>query len=179
MNKYQALKDALDGTSSVNWEHDQGAKIYEVGTGILIASTMETEDGEYVAAAQPSTIRQLLADLEAAEKALNDIEVTTYDAITASIAQMAREAHDAGAKAGGWVLQWEHMAPSQRKEWEAVALAVARLVAEDCAKVCEGRITPERITLLDADGWSVAETNALATGLEGAAQAIRSRYSKE
>lgn len=98
---------------------------------------------------------------------------------TDRIAQMAREAHDAGAKAGGWVRQWEHMAPSHRKEWEAVALAVARLVAEDCAKVCEGRITPERITLLDADGWSVAETNALATGLEGAAQAIRSRYSKE
>ena len=55
---------------------------------------------------------------------------------TDRIAQMAREAHDAGAKAGGWVRQWEHMAPSQRKEWEAVALAVARLVAEDCAKVC-------------------------------------------
>ena len=50
---------------------------------------------------------------------------------TDRIAQMAREAHDAGAKAGGWVRQWEHMAPSQRKEWEAVALAVARLVAED------------------------------------------------
>ena len=56
---------------------------------------------------------------------------------TDRIAQMAREAHDAGAKAGGWVRQWEHMAPSHRKEWEAVALAVARLVAEDCAKVCE------------------------------------------
>lgn len=56
---------------------------------------------------------------------------------TDRIAQMAREAHDAGAKAGGWVRQWEHMAPSQRKEWEAVALAVARLVAEDCAKVCD------------------------------------------
>lgn len=68
MNKYQALKDALDGTSSVNWEHDQGADIYEVGTGILIASTMETEDGAYVAAAQPSTIRQLLADLESAQQ---------------------------------------------------------------------------------------------------------------
>ena len=54
---------------------------------------------------------------------------------TDRIAQMAREAHDAGAKAGGWVRQWEHMAPSQRKEWEAVALAVARLVAEDCAMV--------------------------------------------
>ena len=91
MNKYQALKDALDGTSSVNWEHDQGAEIYEVGTGILIASTMETEDGAYVAAAQPSTIRQLLADLESAEKALNDIEVTTYDAITASMARVAIE----------------------------------------------------------------------------------------
>jgi len=53
------------------------------------------------------------------------------------IAQMAREAHDAGAKAGWWVRQWEYMAPSQRKEWEAVALAVARLVAEDCAEVCD------------------------------------------
>ena len=61
---------------------------------------------------------------------------------TDRIAQMAREAHDAGAKAGGWVRQWEHMAPSQRKEWEAVALAVARLVAEDCAKVCDESAAP-------------------------------------
>ena len=59
---------------------------------------------------------------------------------TDRIAQMAREAHDAGAKAGGWVRQWEHMAPSQRKEWEAVALAVARLVAEDCAKVAYQKV---------------------------------------
>lgn len=76
------------------------------------------------------------------------------------IAQMAREAHDAGAKAGGWVRQWEHMAPSQRKEWEAVALAVARLVAEDCAKVCDGM--PYR-----------------AAGAGKAAQEIRARYGIE
>jgi len=75
------------------------------------------------------------------------------------IAQMAREAHDAGAKAGGWVRQWEYMAPSQRKEWEAVALAVARLVAEDCAKVAYQK---------------VAEGKA-----HYAHVAIRARYSKE
>ena len=78
---------------------------------------------------------------------------------TDRIAQMAREAHDAGAKAGGWVRQWEHMAPSQRKEWEAVALAVARLVAEDCAKWYE------------SDGWLLDEDDV--------PNAIRARYSKE
>ena len=77
---------------------------------------------------------------------------------TDRIAQMAREAHDAGAKAGGWVRQWEHMAPSQRKEWEAVALAVSRLVAEDCAGVVDAADTP--------DGWS----NSHISG------AIRARY---
>ena len=81
---------------------------------------------------------------------------------TDRIAQMAREAHDAGAKAGGWVRQWEHMAPSQRKEWEAVALAVARLVAEDCAQAANDYLTKGRSPL----GLPVA-------------QAIRARYSKE
>jgi len=79
---------------------------------------------------------------------------------TDRIAQMAREAHDAGAKAGGWVRQWDHMAPSQRKEWEAVALAVARLVAEDCAKVC----MRQQSDLRTRQKYS---------------QAIRARYSKE
>lgn len=74
---------------------------------------------------------------------------------TDRIAQMAREAHDAGAKAGGWVRQWEHMAPSQRKEWEAVA----RLVAEDCANMAYQK---------------VAEGKA-----HHAHTAIRARYSKE
>jgi len=98
---------------------------------------------------------------------------------TDRIAQMAREAHDAGAKAGGWVRQWDHMAPSQRKEWEAVALAVARLVAEDCAKVCEARISPKRIKQLVFNGWSVDEARALTVGVEGDVEAIRARYSKE
>ena len=85
---------------------------------------------------------------------------------TDRIAQMAREAG-------------LHINGQTSEQRRAACARFARLVAEDCAKVCEGRITPERITRLDADGWSVAETNALATGLEGAAQAIRSRYSKE
>ena len=89
---------------------------------------------------------------------------------TDRIAQMAREAGLIEARD-----VWEALP----KAYTDSLLTLARLVAEDCAKVCEGRITPERITRLDADGWSVAETNALATGLEGAAQAIRSRYSKE
>lgn len=91
---------------------------------------------------------------------------------TDRIAQMAREAGFAVASMDD--VRYDPYATS-----EILLARFARLVAEDCAKVCEGRITPERITRLDADGWSVAETNALATGLEGAAQAIRARYSKE
>lgn len=70
MSKYQALIDALKAVTSTNWEHDGGADVFEVDVGVLVASTMETEDAAYIAEANPSTIRALMADLERAEKAL-------------------------------------------------------------------------------------------------------------
>ena len=78
MSKYQALIDALEAVTSTNWEHDGGADVFEVDVGVLVASTMETEDAAYIAEANPSTIRALLADLEAAEKALKDVEAAMY-----------------------------------------------------------------------------------------------------
>jgi len=68
MSKYQALIDALEAVTSTNWEHDGGADVFEVDVGVLVASTMETEDAAYIAEANPATIRALLADLERAEK---------------------------------------------------------------------------------------------------------------
>jgi hypothetical protein len=55
------------------------------------------------------------------------------------IKRLAQEAHDAGAKAGGWAREWKHMGEGQRREWEAVALAVAQSVARECALICKSR----------------------------------------
>ena len=84
---------------------------------------------------------------------------------TDRIAQMAREAG---------------FDPFDMKESPRAALTnfarFARLVAEDCAKVCEARISPQRIRQLGVDGWPVDEIRALTVGVEGDAEAIRARY---
>jgi hypothetical protein len=72
-DKHQPLRDALKAVTSTNWEHDGGADVFEVESGVLVASTMETEDASYIAAANPAAISALLADLDAAVEMLQGV----------------------------------------------------------------------------------------------------------
>ena len=111
MSKYQTLIDALEAVTSTNWEHDGGADVFEVDVGVLVASTMETEDAAYIAEANPSTIRALLADLERAENALEKI-----------------------AAIGG---EWGPF-PETKPEWAAMAIVTARETLDALAQMAGG-----------------------------------------
>lgn len=83
---------------------------------------------------------------------------------TDRIAQMAREAHNAFLRAGR-SLPRPFSDPTHQAMWEAATAEVARLVAEDCAEVCD-------------DKASKVYDHAKAPYLN-MSQAIRARYSKE
>jgi hypothetical protein len=65
------------------------------------------------------------------------------------------------------------------QDWLPELNAFAQAVARECMKVVDSRCSSERIAQLDAEGWSVVETNALSAGLEGASEAIRARFGLE
>lgn len=94
MSKYQALEEALKAVTSTNWEHDGGADVFEVDVGVLVASTMETEDAAYIAEANPATIRALLADLERAEKALRAITHHQANPVPAPVDELIEALED-------------------------------------------------------------------------------------
>ncbi len=48
-------------------------------------------------------------------------------------------AHEAGEKAGGWLRKWKDMGEAQRADWEAIAEAVAELVAAKAGEVMRER----------------------------------------